>query len=126
VILSAKVLSSIALVTVLALPALASDPEHVEKLRETRSCAKCDLSDAILTGETLNGANLEGANLRGAKLGQATLYRALLRAADLTGADLNGADLSGANLENAIGINLTGAITDFRTICPSGTPGPCL
>ena len=124
--LSAKVLSSVALVSVvLAIPVLASDPEHVEKLRETKSCEKCDLSGANFAGEDLSGANVAFANLRGASLAQAKLYRAILRGADLTDASLAGADLSGANLQGALGANFTDATTDSRTTCPTGTAGPC-
>jgi len=58
--------------------ALAFNPADVEKLRNTGSCPKCDLSQfqfpdkARLESANLTGANLTGANLGGAKLENAT------------------------------------------------------
>jgi uncharacterized protein YjbI with pentapeptide repeats len=100
--------------------ARASDPASLEQLRVTRSCANCDLSDADLSGRVLAKADLSGANLSGAKL-----YKANLTNAKLTAANFFNCDLTGANLKGAVGVNLTGAKTDARTICPNGLAGPC-
>ncbi len=72
---------------------------NVKKLKETKSCPRCDLADAQLRAMDLTGANLTGANLTGA-----TLYGANLAGADLTGAKLYKTILSGAKLP---GVNLT-------------------
>lgn len=96
------------------------NPDQVAELKQTGSCAGCDLSNADLQGVSALGGDLTGANLGGANL-----YRAVLRAADLTGANLDGANLSGANLEGSVGAVLNRATTDERTICPSGLTGPC-
>ncbi|MFM7570208.1 MAG: pentapeptide repeat-containing protein, partial [Betaproteobacteria bacterium] len=90
----------------------AFDPGHVERLRATGSCEKCDLSKAQLRGWTnLVGANLNGANLWAAFLADANLTGASLNAANLTRANLIGANLSGASLRvaNLSGANLAGA-----------------
>ena len=65
--------------------AFAFDTGHLERLRATGSCEKCDLSKAQLRG----ASNLVGANLNGA---------------NLSGADLSGATLDGAILTNAVGV----------------------
>ncbi len=94
---------------------------NVKKLKETKSCPRCDLADAQLramdltganltganlTGATLSGVNLAGASLTGANLSGANLREVNLRDVDLTGANLTGANLTGAKLTGA---NLTGA-----------------
>lgn len=95
-------------------------PEDVARLKETRNCPGCDLSGADLNGLVAIGGDLTNANFT-----EAIMYRAVLKGADLTGANFNGADLSGAQLQSARGADLTGAITDWRTACPNGEPGPC-
>ena len=100
--------------------AIASDPEHVKRLRETRACPGCDLSNAELAGAHLENADVHDANLSGAML-----YRANLKGANLSGARLAGADLKGANLSGARGAGLAGATTDELTVCPDGQNGPC-
>src|ERR687885_3008215 len=65
----------------LATAAHAANPQHLEQLRTTNSCPKCDLRDAQLTAANLQKADLSGANL--------------------DGANLDGANLRGANLSNA-------------------------
>jgi uncharacterized protein YjbI with pentapeptide repeats len=73
--------------------ASAFDPAHVERLRNTGICAKCDLSDFKFPDKAnLRGADLSGANLRGANLVDASL----------SGANLTGANLSGSSLEGVI------------------------
>ena len=85
--------------------ALAFNPADVEKLRNTGSCPKCDLSkfqfpnkaqleNADLVDADLRDVNLNGVNLTGANLERAKLERA----------NLNGANFSRANLENAKGL----------------------
>jgi uncharacterized protein YjbI with pentapeptide repeats len=98
----------------------AADPDHIKQLRETGSCERCELRDADLGGVNAELGNLQNADLRGANL-----YKAKLQGADLSGALLVLADLTGANLRLARGANLSGAVTDERTICPDGTSGPC-
>ncbi|MFN4279132.1 pentapeptide repeat-containing protein [Thermosynechococcus sp.] len=85
----------------IAAPAWAADPAHLEQLRRTGNCPNCDLSYA-----RLRGRNLQGADLRGANLNAADLRGANLRGANLREAVLNNADLTKANLTNT---NLTGA-----------------
>ncbi|HEY7609261.1 MAG TPA: pentapeptide repeat-containing protein [Alphaproteobacteria bacterium] len=77
--------------------ARALDPQHVERLKATKSCESCDLSGAMLEQADLAGARLTGADLSGARL----------RAADLVGADLAGAKLDRADLKNACFCNTT-------------------
>lgn len=61
--------------------ALAFNQEDVEKLRNTGSCQKCDLSKfqfpdkANLTNANLTGANLTGANLTGTDLTNAKGFK---------------------------------------------------
>ena len=99
--------------------AVTADPAHVAQIKSTGSCAGCNLAGEDLSGLLAQG-DLSHANFAGAKL-----YRALLQGAVLFGASFNGADLSGANLEGALDADLTGAITDDKTTCPSGAKGPC-
>jgi len=108
------------LLAVLVSAAAAANPDQLQQLRETKSCAGCDLTDAQLSGAQLQGADLSGANLS-----NANLYGANLSGANLAGAVLNGVDLKLANLDGATDANLAGADTDTRTICPSGNAGPC-
>ncbi len=94
---------------------------NVKKLKETKSCPRCDLADAQLramdlTGANLTGANLTGATLYGANLTGANLSRAKLFKANLTGANLSRAKLPGVNLTEVdltgvvlTGVDLTGA-----------------
>jgi len=98
----------------------ADDPEHVQRLRETRECRGCNLAFA-----SLDGVNVELGDLREADLQGASLYAANLRGADLTGALLTDTDLKSADLRDTKGVNLSGAKTDERTQCPSGALGPC-
>jgi len=98
----------------------ANTPEDEARLKETGSCPSCNLADANLSGLVAERGDLSNANFSGANL-----YRAILRGADLTGASFNGADLTGAQLELTRGADLAGAITDSRTRCPNGQPGPC-
>jgi uncharacterized protein YjbI with pentapeptide repeats len=104
----------------LAGAATAFGPTDVAKLKETGSCANCDLAEEDLAGMALDKADLSGANLAGAKL-----YKATLTEANLTGAFLANADLAGANLTGATGANFSLAKTTDLTICPDGASGPC-
>ena len=102
-------------------PAVSADnPDHVRQLRATRSCPGCNLENADLAGLNAELGDLHNAILRGA-----ALYKATLRGANLAGAVFTGADLSGADLTGARGANLTGAVSDETTRCPSGAQGPC-
>ena len=69
----------------------------LKKLKSTKSCPKCDLTDLNLSGANLSGANLSGSNLSGA---------------NLSGANLSEANLSEANLKE---VNLTGANLDRKS-----------
>jgi len=92
-------------------PANAFDQAQLDRLKHSRSCAKCDLSGANLSNADLKLAYLAGANLSDADLSGAKLQYANLRGATLTGANLENADLRGANLQRAAiaGANLAGA-----------------
>ena len=93
-----KIVVSLAYLSAMsAVPAAAFDPSHVQRLRETGACTRCDLSRAELPGVDLSGAELAEANLAGANL----------QGADLSGSNLRGADLSSANLMSAIIMNAT-------------------
>jgi len=109
-----------AIVLALAANVFAANDDHLRQLRETGSCPGCDLTDALIGTVGLDGADLSGANLS-----NAVLYAASLRGANLTGAVLNGTDLKMADLTGAVGAQLSGAVTDDRTTCPSGDRGPC-
>ena len=78
-------------------PVFAANPDHIERLRETKQCPQCDLSNANLKDSNLFSANLVNANLRGANLSGANLG-----SANLTDANLTGANLSNAYLHKAI------------------------
>lgn len=115
----------------LTFPARAGNPEHLKQLRETKQCAKCDLSGVDLSGADLSfavlvGANLSGANLKGANLSNADLTGANLTACDLSGANLNQAYLTNANLHqtkfigaslgNTRGLPIMTAIAPFKPL----------
>src|ERR671933_1707012 len=85
----------------LATAAHAANPQHLEQLRTTNSCPKCDLRDAQLTQANLEKADLSGANLEGANMEGANLSNAKLSRVQLSGAQLSGAVLAGANLREA-------------------------
>src|SRR5919199_1436897 len=96
----------------LATAAHAANPGHLEQLRTTNSCPKCDLRDAQLTAANLQKADLSSAQLRGVQLSGAVLAGASLRQAklgtrqqdkktvvtNLQNADLQGAELTAADL----------------------------
>ena len=84
---------------------------NVKKLKETKSCPRCDLADAQLRAMDLTGANLTGANLTGATLSGVNLAGASLTGANLSGANLREVNLRGVDLTelDLAGVNLTGA-----------------
>ena len=119
----------------LAAPALAVDAAALAALRDTGSCAGCDLTKAdlrwanvygaelagapnlvgaVLDGAVLDGANLYGANLEAARLRGASLRGAEMSWTSLRGADLTGADLTGARLDGAIFCGTVYRITNGR------------
>ena len=110
---------------------MAADPAHVEQLKKTGKCIKCDLRGAFMFGADLITANLRGSNLRGADLRKANLSFANLSFVNLRGANLRGAildntklvraDLVGADLRDAIMVhtNVRGALF-CRTRMPNG------
>lgn len=108
------------------------DDKHVQALKKTNNCPKCDLSGAKLNDLDLSYADLSGANLSGADLTNSVLYQANASKANLSGANLTNvnlfeANLSGANLKN---VNLTKTYvaqatwTDGRR-CKVGSIGVC-
>jgi uncharacterized protein YjbI with pentapeptide repeats len=108
------------------------DEKHVQALKKTNNCPKCDLSGAKLNDLDLSYADLSGANLSGADLTNSVLYQANVSKANLSGANLTNvnlfeANLSGANLTKA---NLTKTYvaqatwTDGRR-CKVGSIGEC-
>jgi hypothetical protein len=74
---------------------------EVNRLRQTKQCAGCNLSGANLQNIDLDDANLQNANLQGANLFRADLSKANLQGANLQGANLTDADLEAANLQGA-------------------------
>jgi uncharacterized protein YjbI with pentapeptide repeats len=99
--MKSSLLTAIALLTTITLPAQAESLSDLTQLLNTNQCTQCDLSNSGLVQANLVGANLQGANLVGANLSQANLTGADLRGANLTGASLHGANLTGANLTGA-------------------------
>jgi uncharacterized protein YjbI with pentapeptide repeats len=105
----------------------AFDPADREKLRKTKNCPNCDLSDANLSEERLPGANLSGANLSGTKLFHSYLAGANLSGANLFAANLSRSNLSGANLTNAdlSGANFSYAIWTDGKQCENWSYSGC-
>jgi uncharacterized protein YjbI with pentapeptide repeats len=103
-----------------ALPAVAANPQQVERLLKTNQCPLCDLRGADLTDANLFGANLVGADLKGATLSGANLGSANLTDADLTGAKLIGTYLDRATLENT---NFSQADLSRAYLKNASTPG---
>jgi uncharacterized protein YjbI with pentapeptide repeats len=108
----------------------ANKQSDLEKLKSTKSCPKCDLSNANLRyadlpGADLRDAKLRGADLRGANLGRANLSGANLRDANLTIADLRDADLSDADLSDAdlSGAYLSGAYVSGADLSGANVTG---
>ena len=71
------------------------------KLKNTKKCIECDLTDLNLSRLNLRRVNLSGSDLSGS---------------DLSGSDLSGSDLSGVNLSR---VNLSG--TNLKNINLTGT-----
>lgn len=84
----------------MATPAIAANPDQIQRLLKTNQCPRCDLRSANLENANLFGANLVGADLSGANLTGVNLGSANLTDADLTGARLTNAYLYLATLEN--------------------------
>ncbi len=98
--------------------------KNVNTLKSSKSCVKCDLGEADLSGEDLSGADLRDADLsradfRGTNLTRANLTGANLTRANLTRADLTDADLSNAKLTDYLDQDDTA--TFCRTKMPAGT-----
>ena len=70
------------------------------KLKNTKKCIACDLTDLDLSRVNLSSVNLSRSDLSGSDFSGSDLSRA-----NLSGANLSRANLSGTNLKN---INLTG------------------
>lgn len=97
-----------------------ANPEHEATFRATKQCRGCDLRNAQLGGFQAPNADLINADLT-----DATFYGGNLKGADLTGAILDRTNLEMVDLTGAAGAMLGSAITDERTTCPDGSPGPC-
>jgi uncharacterized protein YjbI with pentapeptide repeats len=83
---------------------------NLNKLKSTKSCSGCNLTEVELVGFDLKNVKLDGF---------VNLSKADLSGADLSGADLSGADLTGAKLidANLTGANLTGTnLTDAHLV----------
>ena len=93
-----------ALVCFLSLGGCAKYSEEVQanltKLKTTKSCSGCDLTEVELVGFDLKNADLIGANLTSANLSRVDLTEANLTNANLTDASLVMATLTGAKLVN--------------------------
>jgi uncharacterized protein YjbI with pentapeptide repeats len=108
------------------------DEKHVQMLKKTNKCPKCDLSGAKLNNLDLSNADLSSANLSGADLSNSILYQGDLSNANLSGANLSNANLSevslsGANVSKA---NFTKTYLDQSTWingkrCKIGSVGQC-
>jgi uncharacterized protein YjbI with pentapeptide repeats len=108
------------------------DEKHVQALKKTNNCKKCDLSGATLSNLDLSYADLSSANLSGSDLSNSVLSSANLTKANLSGANLtsvnfHGADLSGADVSKA---NLNKTYFDQATWingkgCKVGSIGQC-
>ena len=70
------------------------------KLKNTKKCIECDLTDLNLSRLNLRGVNISRSDLSGSDLSGSDLS-----GSDLSGSDLSRVNLSGTNLKN---INLTG------------------
>jgi uncharacterized protein YjbI with pentapeptide repeats len=113
-----------------------ANPEHVQQLKSTKRCERCDLSGANFSGIDLSGAkmmdsdltntNFSGANLAGAELmlsnaSGANFSKTCLVNANLAGvvfikanlrqANIRGSNLNGANFERA---KVRGVLADVR------------
>jgi uncharacterized protein YjbI with pentapeptide repeats len=111
---------ALAIVAALIVHASSANPENVAAFRATKKCPACDLKNAQLAGMQAQNADLINADLT-----DATFYGGSLRGADLTGAILERTNLVMVDLTGAVGAILATAITDERTTCPNGAPGPC-
>lgn len=113
-----------------AIPAMASDEEHLIQLLESGQCPACQLNDVDLTHADLRDADLNGAHLQRANLSQARLDGADLSGSDLSFTSLQGASLRGTDLRNSrlIGTDLrradlTGALLDSKALDQSHWDG---
>jgi len=91
---------------VLSQSAWAYDQAHLQRLLDTNSCPRCDLSNANLWGVDLTGANLRGANLKNTALAYANL-----KGADLTHTKWTTIFIAYANLTDT---NIFGASLDCK------------
>ncbi|ABW30586.1 pentapeptide repeat-containing protein [Acaryochloris marina] len=94
------------LATFLAPSVRAEKPEHLQRIKQTRTCFNCDLKKADLANISLKGAflretNLQEANLEGADLRFAVLKKVNFKKANLKNADFTGAILHDVNLDDA-------------------------
>ena len=64
--------------TMFASNASAFDPDDLQELKDTNSCAQCDLRGADLESANFDGADLGGANLSGANVTFTYMNRSIL------------------------------------------------
>jgi uncharacterized protein YjbI with pentapeptide repeats len=84
-----------------------TDPNDLQRLKQTGKCRGCnlvgaDLRSVNLRNAELEDANLETANLSGANLKDADFDRANLKYANFKGALIDNTDFSEANLQGAM------------------------
>ena len=88
------------------------------KLKNTKKCIECDLTDLNLSRLNLRTVNLSRSDLSGSDLSGSDLSGSDFSGSDLSRANLSGANLSRANLSgtNLKNINLTGTNLNRITI----------
>ncbi len=95
-----------ALAILVAAPALAYEPAHLDQLLATNACVECDLRAAPLGGVDLSGAvldlaDLTRATLTGAQLDDASAIHTTFDMSDAVGASFARIDAEGASFRSA-------------------------
>ena len=83
------------------------------KLKNTKKCIECDLTDLDLSRVNLSSVNLSRSDLSRSDFSGSDLSRANLSGANLTGANLTGANLKNINLTRT---NLNRIIIDLNAL----------
>lgn len=95
-------LSILSLASVLTLirgqRAQAYDPSHLQRLKSTGNCEKCDLSGANLSNIKLTNANLRSSNLANANLTNALIIDSDLRSVDFSDAIIKNTNVYGTQI----------------------------
>lgn len=92
------------------LPIHTYNPDHLKQLIKTRTCQKCDLTNAPLQGYILNKANVEGsdftnAQMSGTQFEDAIFKDTILDKATLSSSLLNRADFTGTQARGTLFVN---------------------